>query len=133
MKSLTETQNINPQNSFMNVFKGLVISFIFTLLLLFIFAVALTYTNITEECIAPVIIIITIVSILLGASIGTMKIKKNGIIYGGLIGIIYIVGLYIISSLVETNFSLNTYSIIMMILSILAGMIGGIVGVNMKK
>ena len=64
---------------------------------------------------------------------GTIKIKKNGIVYGGIIGIIYIIGLYIISSIVTTGFSLNMYSIIMIILSILAGMIGGIVGVNIKK
>ena len=31
------------------------------------------------------------------------------------------------------GFGINVYSIIMIILSILAGMIGGIVGVNIKK
>lgn len=133
MKSLIETQNTNNKNSFMNVFKGLALSFIFTLILLFLFSIILTYTNISEDTIAPVTIIITIISILMGASIGTSKIKKNGIVFGGIIGLIYIITLYLISSIVETGFSLNMYSIIMIILSIIAGMIGGIVGVNIKK
>lgn len=133
MKSLVETQNTNNKNSFMNVFKGLVLSFIFTLILLFLFSIILTYTNVSEDTIAPVIIIVTIISILIGASMSTCKIKKNGIIFGGIIGGIYIISLYLISSIVETGFSLNMYSIVMIILSILSGMIGGIVGVNIKK
>jgi len=133
MKSLVETQNTNTQNNLMNVFKGLILSFIFTLVLLFVFSVLLTYTNISERTIAPVVIIITIISILIGASISTSKIRKNGIIFGGVIGIVYIMSLYLISSIVETGFALNIYSIVMIILSILAGMIGGIVAENIKK
>ena len=132
MKSLVETQNTNNSN-FIQVFKGLILSFIFTLVLLFLFSIILTYTSVPEDTIAPVVIIITIISILIGASISTTKIRKNGIVFGGIIGVVYIMSLYLISSIVETGFSLNIYSIIMIILSILAGMIGGIVGVNIKK
>lgn len=134
MKSLIKSDvDIDNKNNFMNIFKGIVISFILTLILLFLFSIVLTYTNIDENTIAPVIIIITVISILIGSSISTTKIKKNGIVNGGIIGLVYILTLYLISSIVETGFSLNTYSIIMMILSIMAGMIGGIVGVNVKK
>lgn len=117
----------------MNIVKGILISFISTLILLFIFAIFLTYTNISESAIPPVIIVMTIISILLGSSISTIKIKKNGIVNGGIIGLSYILILYIISSIVHTGFALNGYSIAMIILSILAGMVGGIVGVNRKK
>lgn len=117
----------------MNIFKGVVISFIITLILLFLFSIILTYTDIGENVIPAVIIIATIISILIGSSISTIKIKKNGIVNGGIIGLIYILGIYLISSIVQTGFALNLYSIIMMVLSILAGMIGGIVGVNVKK
>lgn len=134
MKSLIKSDvDIDNKNNFMNIFKGIVISFILTLILLFLFSIVLTYTNIDENTIAPVIIIITVISILIGSSISTTKIKKNGIVNGGIIGLVYILTLYLISSIVETGFSLNTHSIIMMILSIMAGMIGGIVGVNVKK
>lgn len=134
MKSLIKSDvDSDNKNNIMNIFKGIVISFVLTLILLFFFSIILTYTNIDENTIAPVIIIITVISILIGSSVSTIKIKKNGIVNGGIIGLIYILTLYIISSLVETGFSLSMYSIIMIILSIIAGMIGGIVGVNIKK
>lgn len=135
MKSLIESSNtsVDANSNVVSIFKGILISFIFTLILLFVFSIFLTYTNIQENTIAPVVIIITAISILAGASISTTKIKKNGIINGGIIGFIYVFFLYFFSSLVEIGFSLTLYSILMIIFSILAGMIGGIVGVNMKK
>ncbi len=133
MKNIAETSGIDNKNNILNIFKGIVISFILTLILLFIFSVILTYTNVPENTIGPVIIIITIVSILIGSSISTIKIRKNGIINGGIIGIIYILIIYLFSSMFETGFNVNIYSIIMIALSIIAGMAGGIVGVNIKK
>lgn len=124
---------MDRKNNFMNIFKGIVISILITLVLLFLFSIILTYTSLGENVIPAVIIIATVISILIGSSISTIKIKKNGILNGGIIGFTYILGIYLISSIVQTGFSLNTYSMIMIILSILAGMIGGIVGVNIKK
>ena len=48
----------------MRIVKGIVISCIITLVLLLIYAILLTYTNIEESTMAPVIILITAVSIL---------------------------------------------------------------------
>ena len=77
----------------------------------------------SESTIAPVIIVISIISILIGSSIVNAKIRKNGLIYGGIMGLIYIGSIYIISSITKTGFNVNIYSIVMMILSVLAGMI----------
>lgn len=124
MKNLGEKINSKEnKNGLMNSFKGIVIAFILTLVLLFIFAIILTFTNVKENVIPPVIIVISIISILIGSSICARKIKRNGIVYGGMIGLIYIGSIYVISSIVDTGFSLNIYAIVMMILSILAGMV----------
>ena len=133
MKSLTETQNVESNKNWLQVVKGLIISYILTFILLFLFSLILTYTNVGENTIAPVIIVITVISILIGSSICGVKIRKNGIIYGGIMGLLYIFLLYMISSMIQTGFGLNVYAIIMMVLSVVAGMIGGIVGVNLKK
>lgn len=111
------------KNTLINNFKGIVIAFILTLALLFIFAIVLTYTKLSETMIPPVIIVISIISILIGSSISLSKIKRNGLVYGGMIGLIYIGSIYIISSIVQTGFSVNMYSIVMIILSIVAGMV----------
>lgn len=114
------------------VLKGSITSIIITLILLFIFAILLTYTSLQENVISPVVIIITAISILIGSSISTLKIKKNGLLNGALVGIIYILTIYIISSLTGSGFSCNISTIIMMVASIIAGMIGGIIGVNLN-
>jgi putative membrane protein (TIGR04086 family) len=67
---------------------------------------------------------------LIGSSISTLKIKKNGILNGSMVGLIYISAIYIISSIISTEFSLNINSIIMIASAILSGIIGGIIGVN---
>lgn len=57
----------------------------------------------------------------------TSSIKKNGILNGGIIGFAYIILIYIASSITGSGFALNIYSIIMMAVGIIAGMIGGVV------
>ena len=77
-------------NIFINLAKGIGISLVATLVLLIVFALILTYTNISETVISPVIMVITAISILIGSSIVNMKIKRNGLVNGGIIGGIYI-------------------------------------------
>jgi len=116
-----------------NVIKGTIISIVTTLLLFLVFAAILTYTNISETTIFPVIVVITGISILLGSSLGNIKIRKNGLLNGGLIGLIYMLVLYFISSCFLGDFSLNSNSFILIIAAIFAGMLGGIIGVNISK
>lgn len=120
------------KENLIRIIKGSGIALGITILSLFIFAILLTYTNIQENTIIPVVIIITAVSILIGSSLSTLRIKKNGLLNGALVGVIYILLIYIISSLTGSGFSLNIMSIIMLVSSIIAGMIGGIIGVNLN-
>ena len=114
----------------MHIFKGSILSVLITLLLVLIFSFILVNTNVNESVIPIVIIGIVGVSILIGSSIGTIKLEKNGIINGGLIGLIYICSIYVLSSLINSNFQLNKYSIILIIVSIITEMFGGVFGVN---
>ena len=125
-----EANQEKSRETIKNIFKGIGISMIFTITCLLIFSLILAYTNIGEETITPVIIIVTGISILIGSSIGNIKIKKNGILNGALIGGGYILILYLISSLLNVRFSLNIQSIIMIIVGIVFGIFGGIIGVN---
>lgn len=115
-----------------NIFKGVGISLFITLILLLIFSIILAYTNVSENTITPVIIVATALSILCGSSISTRNIKKNGMLNGGLIGGIYLLVLYIISSLLNWKFGLDLQSIIMIIAGSIFGILGGIIGVNRR-
>ena len=127
-----ENMQINENKTLTNILKGVGISIITTVILLIIFSILLTYTNIQESVINPVIMIITAISILIGSSIGNIKIRKNGLINGGIIGAIYIIIIYLISSILNWRFSLNLQSFIMIITSVIFGILGGIIGVNRK-
>ena len=120
------------KENLIRIIKGSGIALGITILSLFIFAILLTYINIQENTMIPVVIIITAVSILIGSSLSTLRIKKNGLLNGALVGVIYILLIYIISSLTGSGFSLNIMSVIMLVSSIVAGMIGGIIGVNLN-
>ena len=125
-------QENNGKKRIKNIFIGIGISMLFTVVCLLVFSFILAYTNISENTIIPVIIIITGISILIGSSIGNIKIKKDGILNGSIIGALYILILYLISSLLNVNFTLNFTSIIMIIVGIVFGIFGGIIGVNSK-
>ena len=113
--------------------KGTLSAIIATVILLIIFAAVLTYTNVSESVINPVIIVITAISILIGSSIGNMKIKKNGMLNGAFIGGVYFITIYLISSILNRNFILNFQSIIMIIVGMIFGVLGGIIGVNQRS
>ncbi len=127
-----ETYQESGKGTVKNIFKGIGISMVFTVVCLLIFSFVLTFTNISESTITPVIIVVTAISILIGSSIGNTKIKKNGILNGALVGGGYILILYLISSTLNVRFSLNIQSAIMIAVGVVFGILGGIIGVNKK-
>ena len=122
---------VKADKNIIRIIKGSVFSILITLILLLIYAILLTSTNIPESTMSVVVITITGISILIGSSISSFKIKKRGIVNGGLVGLIYIITIYLISSIALMGFSMNITSIIMLIVAIVIGMIGGIIGVNL--
>ncbi len=114
------------------IIKGAITAILITLIFLTIFSIILTYTNTQEKTIPTVTIIITGISILVGGVLSTSSVKKNGMITGALVGLIYIITIYLISSILTKNFSFNISSIVMIFVSIFTGALGGIIGVNIK-
>lgn len=119
-------------NQVKNIIKGIAVSFVFTILFLVIFSLILAYTNVSENVINPVIIVITGISILLGSSIGNIKNKRNGLLNGSFVGFGYMLIIYLSSSILNNDFSLSFNSIIFIIIGIICGILGGIIGVNKK-
>lgn len=129
---MNKLENTEMKANIIRILKGSITAIVITLILLFIFSIILTYTSIKESAMSPVVIVITAVSILIGSSISTLKIKKMGLVNGALVGLIYILTIYVISSITGLGFALQLQTIIMMLAAIGAGMIGGIIGVNLK-
>lgn len=121
------------KKNIIRILKGSAFAIVLSIIMLFIFALLLTYTNISESTIMPVTLTITGISILIGSTISTRKIKKNGLVNGGIVGLIYIIILYLSSSLCLSGFSLSSNSFIMLAVGVITGIIGGIIGVNLNK
>ena len=128
----TSNKNLRRKN-LIKIVKGSIISIVFSLIFLLVLALLLTLTNMPESVIPTAIIIISAVSIFTGSIFSSMNINKNGILNGGLVGLIYILIIYLLSSMLFVGFSISIKSIIMIVSSVLAGMMGGIVGVNINK
>ena len=124
-------ETFEKNNMLLKIIKGVGISVIFTIMCLTIFSVLLTYTNLSESLIQPVVISVTGISILVGIFFATRKMNKNGIIKGIAVGLMYILLIYVISSVVNGgNFALTIGSLVMIFISVLCGAIGGIIGIN---
>lgn len=132
MASTKKIEDISKDKSSIKIIKGTAISIILSLILLTIYATLLSYTSVSENTMVPVIISITGISILIGSSISSMHIKKQGMLNGALVGLIYMLTIYILSSIVLSSFELTMNSIIMILVGIGTGMVGGVIGVNMK-
>ncbi len=115
------------------ILRNVIIAYFITLLFFLVYSLLLEFTPIPESSIPLFGFISCMLSVFIGSSLAVIKIKENGLINGGLVGLIYILVLYFLSSIFSTGFGLNGYAFSMIIFNVIIGMIGGIIGVNMCK
>lgn len=116
----------------LHILKGIAISYIITIIMLTIVSLLLTYTSLKESSIPILSTIIIIVSIALGAIYLTLKIGEKGWLNGAIIGILYFLILIILKKIFLKEFGLNIYFISKLIISLITGIIGGMIGINLK-
>ena len=126
-------EDITKENNkeILQIIKGSILAIVLTAIFMTIYAAILSFTNISENTIIPVVIVLTGISLLIGSSISTISLKRKGMLNGSLVGLTYMLILYFISSCIQWNFSINLYSIIMVAVGVFMGMVGGIIGVNL--
>lgn len=127
------TKKIEKNSGLNNIVKGYIVAIVISLISLFVYAVVLVNTSVQESSIRPVVIVISAISILIGSSISSLKIKKNGIVNGLCVGGLYFVSLYVLSSIAISGFSIGVNSLVMIAIGMLVGGFGGVIGVNMKS
>ena len=133
MENIENNSKKIMDKSIVKVLIGSLISLVITIIALLVVSIILTYTDVSENIITVSVIVISALSILIGSIISAVNIKKNGIINGALVGFIYMITIYLLSSIFIAGFNVNMQSIIMILVSIFAGMLGGIIGVNFHK
>ena len=115
------------------ILKGEIIAFIINILGLIILSLVMTYSTISDTKIPPLVIAVNTLAILIGSSIATIKLEKKGIINGLIIGSLYIAIYLLISLIFAGSVSFSIKTILIITLGIIAGGIGGIIGVNLNR
>lgn len=119
-------------NIFVLMLKGIAIAMGLTLIMILVLSIVLSFSNVSENVMMPTVIFISSFSILIGGFLVAKRMDSKGIVYGSAVGLTYMLILYLTSSFLNFNFSLNFNALIMIALGVLGGAIGGILGVNLK-
>ena len=115
-----------------NILKSVGMAYLITLLIFLVLAIILTYMEFPEAMVPSAVVITTLISIMLAGTSAARRARTRGWINGGLAGLVYMIILYIISSSTIVNFRIDQYVWAMLISGILAGALGGVVGINLK-
>lgn len=133
MKENVKTKSLNGSIGVLAITRGSITSYIITTIVFIIYALLLTYTEMTEKNIQTVVIITTVVSVLIGGIMCAKNTKSKGLIYGMICGVIYSIIMVMVSFCILPEIVFSPKIIMIIILSICSGGVGGIIGINIKK
>ena len=108
------------------------LSVIFSVLAVMVFAVIVGFAEIPDEVIEPVNIAIKILAIALASVIG-MRRKSNGLIKGLLTGLLYAGATYLVFALTSGSFTDNAMTVYDALTCAASGVLSGILAVNIGK
>lgn len=111
---------------------ALITSFGITIPAMLILAAILSFTDFPEKLITYAVLLATLSGLFTAGFKAGLHNEKSGIIKGGLVGLLYMLILYLISSIIYKNFMLNQRSVIMIVTGILSGIIGSFLGAGRK-
>jgi putative membrane protein (TIGR04086 family) len=133
VKRVKANRNIEKSGSCIWIYvKAILAACVFALLIFIIMALLITYTNISESIIPMMASIVMVVSSLITGMVVGVKIKRKGWLYGALAGLVYILLIVFMSWVLVADFSIEKIVLIKSLLGIIAGGIGGMIGVNLK-
>lgn len=125
----------NPEKNLMalKILTSLFIAFAISIILLLSYALLITYTDFGDKNLNLVILSINIISVIIAGSDAAKIFKKNGWIWGMLMGFIYafilnIIGLIIFKKNIFASGNMTNF-----LICVSSGAVGGIIGINLKK
>ena len=115
------------------VLAGTVLSMGISVFLLAAFAFILQFTEFPATLMEPAVRVSTLLGPLAGGILAVRRICSYGWLNGGAVGLACILFLYILGGIAGKNFSVGPSMLTMMALSVFAGALGGIIGINTKS
>ena len=118
-------------NGFFQVIKSVGFALAFALLSAIVFASVLRFANLADKVIYPVNQTLKVLSAFLGAVFFIRG--EKGLAKGVATGLLFTALSYLTFSAIGGDFSLSWWIVIELFLGVLAGVVGGVVGVNGRR
>ena len=118
-------------NGFFQVIKSVAFALVFSLLCAIVFASLLRFAALADKVIYPINQTVKVLSVFLGALFFVRG--EKGLIKGVATGVIFTALSYLTFSAIGGDFSLSWWIVIELLLGALAGVVGGVVGVNCRR
>ena len=112
--------------------KGVMIASLITFVIFALFSLALSYTPLPESAIPYIVFITQGIGSILAGFIPAKKAGVKGLVTGSISALLYMLILWLVSSLSSDGFYVNSHVLTMFIVSLIFGALGGITGVNFK-
>lgn len=121
---------MNEKNDIIYVCEGVLRGFFLTLVLIVIYTVITYFTKTNDKTASAFYVIITALGVMYGAIYAVRKIKRRGWLNGMLVGVFYMLVIFIISLLSGRGASISSYAILRFVLAIFVGTLSGMLGIN---
>lgn len=112
--------------------KGVLFAALFTLAVFLLSAVFLSYTPMPESAIPYISFVTQVIGAAISGFIPAKRAGVKGLVTGGVSALLYMLILWLISSLAADGFFMGKHVLTMFLLSLASGALGGILGVNFK-
>ncbi|HHY14213.1 MAG TPA: TIGR04086 family membrane protein [Thermoanaerobacterales bacterium] len=117
--------------SFLYILKGVLLSYILTLICFLIFAGIINLTSISYNIIPISTIVISAICIIISAFYISKATTNRGWLRGGSVGLLYVLILLVAGIFLVPDFNLTYFTLIKILIGFIIGSVGGILGVNM--
>ncbi|MEG0872807.1 MAG: TIGR04086 family membrane protein [Clostridia bacterium] len=111
---------------------SMIVSFAIAIILLCVTGAIFAYTNIADRHLSSFIFGIVMLCVLIGSTILSRKIKEKGLLHGAIFGFLFCILVYFFTVIAYTGFFISNTLGLYLAISVLSGVIGGIIGVNIK-
>ena len=128
-----KTQTKDTNSKALGIVKGLALAYAITCVVFIVYALLLTYTELSDQNIPLVAMICTVVATVVAGITAAKNIGEKGLVWGCIMGILYAVVLFVIAVAVNDEMLFDTGRITTLLISAAGGGIGGILGINAKK
>lgn len=132
-KKIKKSVKCENGNIFSNLIKGVSIGYAITAVVFIVYAVLITYTQMTEKNTQLIVMITTVISVIVAGYTTAKSADNKGWLYGMLSGFLYAVIMIMLGVIISPEVSFNNKTVMILVLSLAGGGLGGIIGINIKK